>query len=121
MHELSIAYSIVESSSQAAKQAGADSVESVKIRLGILSGVVKQSLLFSWSLAAEETLLAGSRLEIEEVPIVVHCPICAKDVELPEFNYFRCPLCDTPTPTVIQGKELEIVSMEIPEAIERSY
>ena len=65
MHELSIAHSIVEVTEQAAKNAGAAQVKTVYLRLGVLAGVVKSSLLFGWELATENTLLAGATLEID--------------------------------------------------------
>lgn len=115
MHELSIAHNIVDTCNQAAEEAGADQVTVVHLRLGALSGVVTQSLQFSWDIATTGTKLAGAQLVIEELPVVVHCPSCAKAVELPDSYRFRCPVCNTPTPDVVQGKELEIVSIEIPE------
>ncbi len=68
MHELSIAMSIVEIASDEARRLGDARVEVVHLTLGELSGVVKDSLLFAWDLACEESPVAGSRLEIEEVP-----------------------------------------------------
>ena len=41
-----------------------------------MSGVVKEALLFSYDLACEGTLLEGSSLVIEEIPVMVHCPTC---------------------------------------------
>ena len=64
MHELSIAASIVElASEEAERQRGR--VEVVHLKLGALSGVVRDALLFSWDLACDQTPLAGAKLEIE--------------------------------------------------------
>jgi len=41
-----------------------------------MSGVVKESLLFSYDLACEGTLLKGSNLVIEEIPVMVYYPTC---------------------------------------------
>ena len=41
---------------------------------GALSGVVPEALLASYEMACAETPLEGSRLVIEEVPVVVFCP-----------------------------------------------
>ncbi len=90
MHELSIAHSIVEVTEQAAKNAGAAQVKTVYLRLGVLAGVVKSSLLFGWELATENTLLAGATLEIEELPVVIFCPGCQQNVTLP-VSEFRGP------------------------------
>ena len=48
----------------------------VHLRLGALAGVVPEALLASYEMACAETPLEGSRLVIEEVPVVVFCPRC---------------------------------------------
>ncbi len=75
MHELSVAQSLIELASEAAARDGSDRVCRLYIRLGALSGVVKEALEFSFDLAAEETPCAGATLEIEEVPITVLCAV----------------------------------------------
>ncbi|BCX04109.1 MAG: hypothetical protein KatS3mg053_2047 [Candidatus Roseilinea sp.] len=113
MHELSIAASLVESAEQAARRAGAQRVTQVFLRLGALSGVAKDALLFSYDVAAAGTLLAGSRLVIEDVPVVVHCEHCRRDVTLPGIQDFRCPICGQPCAQIIAGRALEIAGIEI--------
>jgi hydrogenase nickel incorporation protein HypA/HybF len=113
MHELSIAYSLVELASQSAVEAGATRVRVVHLRLGALSGVVRGALEFSYEIAAADTLLAGSKLVVRELPIRVHCAVCAEEVELVSIQRFRCPQCDTPSGDIRQGRELEIESIEI--------
>jgi len=113
MHELSIAYSLVATAEEAALQVGANQVDVVHLRLGQLSGVVKDALLFGYDIATEGTILAGSTLQIEEVPVVVYCAECDAERQLPNIQYFRCPTCGTPTGDIRQGKELELVSLEI--------
>ncbi len=113
MHELSIAYSLVESAGEAARQAGAKQVNVVHLRLGKLSGVVKDSLQFGYDIAVKGTLLEGSQLLIEELPVVIFCESCQREVALEGIQNFRCPQCGTPSREVRQGKELEIRSMEI--------
>lgn len=115
MHELSIAHSLVEIASQAALEVNAKKVEAVRLRLGALSGVVKEALLFSYDVVIEDTILAGSRLDIEELPVIVYCPQCEVESQLPGIQQFRCPRCGQPTARIAQGKELEIVSLEYSE------
>ena len=114
MHELSIAYSLVQTAAHAAQAAGIEQVQVVHLQLGALSGVVKEALLFSYDIAVEGTVLAGSRLEIETLPVVIHCATCG-DVQLPTIQRFRCPICDVASADIRQGKELEIVSLEYEE------
>jgi hydrogenase nickel incorporation protein HypA/HybF len=113
MHELSIAMSMVEmATAEAARQGGAQ-VHALHLKLGPLSGVVKEALLFSWEVACEGSPLAGSQLLIEEVPVVVRCPECRINRTLVSIQNFACPVCATPTPEVLSGKELELVALEI--------
>jgi hydrogenase nickel incorporation protein HypA/HybF len=113
MHELSIAYSIVETVSEAAQNADAAKVNKIFLKIGKLSGVVKDALLFSFVIGAQGSFVEGATLEIEELPVIVHCQNCDKNVELESVYIFRCPDCNELTPEIIQGKEMEIVSLEI--------
>ncbi len=115
MHELSIAQSLVEIAANAAQEANAKTVTTVTLRLGMLSGVVKDALLFSYDIVTEGTILKGSRLEIEEVPVVVYCPACEAESTLANIQQFRCAICGQPTAHIIRGKELEIISLEYDE------
>jgi hydrogenase nickel incorporation protein HypA/HybF len=112
MHELSIAMSIVEMAQKEAMQRGVQ-VNAVHIRLGALSGVVKQALLSSYEMACDDTPLRGSRLIIEEVPVVIFCPHCKVQRPLSSVQLFCCVECGTPTSEIVHGKELEVVALEI--------
>lgn len=116
MHELSIATSLVEIASRKATDAGAARVSKVYLKLGRLSGVVREALEFSFDVATEHTMLEGAALEIEDVPVVVFCPQCRAEKRLSDLHpMFQacCPDCSTPTPEIRQGKELEITALEI--------
>ncbi len=112
MHELGIAHDLVEIAASAAAAAQVKRVGVVHVRLGVLSGVVKDALIFSYDIATTDTILEGSRLEIEEVPIVIYCSNCQMAVSLPGIQDFCCPYCGTPTMDIRQGRELEVVSLE---------
>lgn len=113
MHELSIAMSMVEMAAEEAARRGGVQVCAIHLKLGPLSGVVREALLFSYDVACEGTPLEGSRLVIEDVPVVVFCPGCAEEQALASVQSFFCPACGTPTPQVLRGKELEVVALEI--------
>jgi hydrogenase nickel incorporation protein HypA/HybF len=114
MHELSIAMSIVELAEEEAERRGV-LVSAVHLRLGALSGVEKEALLSCYDMACAETPLAGSRLQIEEVPVVIFCPQCRERRPLKSVQLFCCPACSTPCSEVVEGKELEVVALEIQE------
>lgn len=68
MHELSIAVNIVDIACEEAERQGDSRVDAVHLNLGVLCGVVKEALLFSWELACEGSRIAGARLAIRDVP-----------------------------------------------------
>jgi len=112
MHELSIAMSIVEMAQEEALERGVR-VNAVHLKLGAMSGVVKEALLSSYEMACDDTPLRGSRLVIEEVPVIVFCPNCNTQRSLSSVQLFCCRECGTPTSEIVQGKELEVVALEI--------
>jgi len=112
MHELSIAMSIVDAALEEAQRRGVQ-VSAVHLRLGALSGVVKDALLFSYEMACQDTALAGSQLVVEDLPVIVYCPQCQKEQPLTTVQLFACPVCGTATMDVRQGKELEVFALEI--------
>lgn len=114
MHELSIAMGIVDAALEEAHQRGAK-VSGVHLRLGALSGVVKDALLFSYEVACQDTALQGSKLFLEEIPVVVYCPHCREERTLPSVQLFACPECGKPTGDIVRGKELEIFALEVEE------
>jgi hydrogenase nickel incorporation protein HypA/HybF len=112
MHELSIAMSIVEMAQEEAQQRGTQ-VSAVYLKLGALSGVVKQALLSSYEMACDDTPLQGSRLVIEEVPVLIFCSNCNSQRPLHSVQLFCCATCGTPGSEIVQGKELELVALEM--------
>jgi hydrogenase nickel incorporation protein HypA/HybF len=114
MHELSIAMGIVEAATDEAQRRGVR-VSAVHLRLGALSGVVKDALLFSYEVACQDTPLAGSTLIVEDVPVIVFCALCQEQRLLTSVQSFCCPECGTPTMDIRQGKELEVFALEVEE------
>jgi hydrogenase nickel incorporation protein HypA/HybF len=113
MHELSIAMSIVDLAEEELEEQGATQVTVVHLKVGLLAGVVKDALLSSYRLACEGTVLEGSRLIIEEVPVVAYCSKCEEPRRVSPVEWFVCPECHSPISLVLQGKELEVVGMEV--------
>lgn len=118
MHELSIAMSIVELAQEESARRGNAQITAVHLKLGALSGVVKEALLSSYEMACDDTALKGSQLIVEEVPVVVFCPSCQAQRPLHSIQLFCCAVCGTPTAEIVQGKELEVVALEIEEWVE---
>lgn len=112
MHELSIAMSIVDMAEEEARMRNAK-IAAVHLRLGLLSGVVKDALLSCYGMACTGTPLEGSKLLIEEVPVEIFCAACHAPRVLSSMQWFCCPECGTPSAAVVHGKELEVSALEI--------
>ncbi len=115
MHELSIALSILDVAGEEVARRGGPQVEAIHLRLGLLSGVVKEALLSAFELAREATPFANSRLVVEEVPIVVFCSKCDAERPVRSMQEFCCAECDTPASKLIHGRELELAALELVE------
>lgn len=111
MHELSIVLSLLDLvEAEAANHDGA--VATVHLRLGPLSGIVREALVSAYELAREGTVAEGARLVIEDVPVVVSCPACRAERSPASTWELRCPDCGAPTPEVLSGHELELFALE---------
>jgi hydrogenase nickel incorporation protein HypA/HybF len=119
MHELSIAMSIVEMAEEEATKRGVQ-VAAVHLKLGALSGVVKESLLFSFEIACQGTALEGARLKIEDIPVTAYCPQCRTPRQVESLQWFVCAECRIPVSEVIAGRELEVSALELLERNERT-
>lgn len=112
MHELSIALNILDVAEEEAERQGGH-VAAIHLRLGPLSGVVREALESAYELAREGTPLAGAELVIEEVALVVHCAVCDANRTLSSVRQLCCPACGAPTPHVVSGRELEVRALEL--------
>lgn len=112
MHELSIALSILDVAVEAGRNRGGR-VSAIHVKLGRLSGVVREALASAYELAREGTALAQAELVIEEVPLVIHCSACAADRTLDAPYELRCPSCGALGSEVVSGRELEVHALEI--------
>jgi hydrogenase nickel incorporation protein HypA/HybF len=115
MHELSVALGLIEGIQDCAERDGFERVLAVHVRVGALSGIAPDALRFSWKLASVGTLAADSTLEIEDVPLVVFCEYCEAE-RLPQPGTgLVCPDCAKSAPTIVRGRDLQLVAVEVPE------
>jgi hydrogenase nickel incorporation protein HypA/HybF len=113
MHELSIAMSIIVVAREEAEQRGVK-VLAVHVKVGALSGVVADALRASYEMACCDTPLQSSKLMVEEVPVLIACPQCKANKPVSSLQWFCCAECGAPASEVVQGRELQIVALEVP-------
>ncbi|HKU81493.1 MAG TPA: hydrogenase maturation nickel metallochaperone HypA [Candidatus Tumulicola sp.] len=115
MHEVSVALGVLESVESAARAQGIERVNRVHLRIGSMSGIVRDALTFSWDVVSADTICAGSDLQIEVVPLLVFCERCGTERAPRAGSGLLCPECATVASRVVAGRELELVAMEVPE------
>lgn len=114
MHELSVATSLVEIAQEEGERLGGR-VLAVHLRLGPMAGVVKDALISSYEVACQDTPLEGSKLLIEDVPLVAFCPRCKVERLVRSPQALKCPECGAATPRITSGRELQLFALEIDE------
>lgn len=112
MHEASIALSLIEVACEVLREHGAARARALTVRVGEWSSVVPEALSAAFPACAEGTPLEGAALTTERVPGVGECPQHGP-VRLELARGLRCPLCDSPTPKLLQGDELELDALEL--------
>jgi hydrogenase nickel incorporation protein HypA/HybF len=113
VHELSIAMSIIEAVEEEAARHGGRQVNAVHLRIGQLSGVVPEALRSSFDLAAEDTTLAGTRLVIEETPVLMKCAVCDAIGPIRSMQEFCCAACGEAATEIVGGRELLVTALEL--------
>ena len=108
MHELAITQGIVETIAE--RCAGAR-VTRVLLSIGKLSGVVPDAVRFCFDLVAEDTPVAGARLDIEEPEGRARCRSCGHEHGVRDL-VLLCP-CGSADLDVLCGENLSIRSVEV--------
>ncbi len=117
MHELSIAMSVLDFAAKEAERRRGESISAIYLRVGPLAGVVSEALQSAFNLARETSATPQAELVVEDVDLVAYCSTCAAERTLASPACLQCPVCGTPTPEIIRGRELEIVALEIESSI----
>ena len=112
MHELALARSLIELVDEYAFEHNASRVKQVNLRLGEMSAMAR-ALHFCFNSVSQGTVCEGAQLYIDEVPLTVYCNYC-ESVRHPSGRYnFRCVECGMPTPKIVTGREMQLVSIEL--------
>lgn len=112
MHELSVAQEILGIINQYVPDSKPNTVKSVKVSVGKLSNILKDSLTFCFEAITSDTPLQGTRLEIVEIPVKIQCASCNEVSEIDE-PVFACPNCGDNQIKVISGTELNVDEIEL--------
>lgn len=116
MHEVSLATGMAEELARIACESRAKKVLRVTVRIGRMSGVVKDSLVFAFdAVKLDHPLLASASLCVREIPVSYECIQCGKAFQNDAMFFPCCPLCGSHGLKRISGDEMNVESMEIEE------
>ena len=114
MHETALALSILDVVVEKCREAGGNTVDEVRLRIGFAAGVMPEALHFAFDAAKATTVADHAKLVIERVPVSGVCNECKKEFSLSAVQYvFSCPTCNSKFIDIKTGREMEIVDMEI--------
>jgi hydrogenase nickel incorporation protein HypA/HybF len=113
MHELAIAQRLIATATAALPSGATGHITAVKVQLGALAGLSRDELAFGFTMVSTGTPFAGARLEIEDLPAVIHCLQCQENYVVADVPDVYCPACNTANVRVIEGKELTLRSIEV--------
>lgn len=119
MHELTLAAGILEIVQHNVPAADAARVRAVRVRVGDLAGVVPDSLQFCFEAIVAGTPYAAASLAIERVAAVAQCAECGCSTGLSEPQ-FVCPACGALGMALLCGEELQVIDVELDDAMARA-
>ncbi|KAA0888376.1 hydrogenase maturation nickel metallochaperone HypA [Oryzomonas rubra] len=112
MHEMGLVFRIIDMAAEHARKMHARKITKVEIVLGDLSGVMYESLVFSFDTAIKGTMLADAEIVIERVRGRGRCNACGREFDVVKLHEI-CPGCAAPHPQIIQGRQFQLKSISV--------
>lgn len=113
MHEFSLATSLVDL--VIANCPDDELLDTVTIEAGPMRGIEPQAMQWAWEAATQDTVIAGSRLELIQQPWTLHCPDCQTRFEADDmFTDCACG-CDKTSP--VDCDNLRLVRLTVKDKI----
>lgn len=112
MHEISICEGILQILEAEAGKQGFSRVKTVWLEIGDLSSIEPEALFFGFDVVTRNSLAAGAKLEIINIPGTAWCMKCAKNVSIKQ-RYDECPECGSYQLQATAGDEMRIKELEV--------
>ena len=112
MNEVGLMRSAIALATEQVKAKGRRKIHKMELNVGELSGVVPDALMFAFDVVSEGTVAEGADLKLTTVPTLCYCTHCRREF-YPMSWIYACPYCQHLSNDVREGKNLELVSLEI--------
>lgn len=128
MHEVSVVTGIVDAVIAELSGYRLEKVNSVDVMIGDMTSLGEEQMRFAYEIVTRGTILEGSELVIEHVPVEVRCDSCGYEgptrmIDDPDYDSHAIPVLSCPkcggSITVVKGMECSVRSMDIEEVDER--
>lgn len=119
MHELSMADAMVKTILDVAEKNEAEEIIEVTIEIGKLTMLNPEQLRFLLDVLSEDTLLHGSKIIINEIPVEIKCNSCdfKGSTDLDDSDHYLaivvCPQCGENDLEVTAGRECNVQKIKI--------
>ena len=64
-----------------------NTVKTIRLKIGKLTNVLTDSLLFGFEVLTKDTYLEGANLEIEHLPVRIRCEACGEETTIENFLF----------------------------------
>lgn len=112
MHELALIEALCRLASETAAEQGATHIHRLQVRIGDHSGVDAAALQQAYEVVAVHPPWNTTSLDLEVVTTRCFCPHC-NQAFTPLDVIHLCPQCGALSKQLLQGRELELVAMEV--------
>jgi len=113
MHEVSVALRVLEMIEGKCQEAGFQSVESVRVRVGRASGILPEAFSFAFEAVKKDTIAGEAKFVIDIVPLGGLCSRCGNQFTTEKAYILECPACSSTSFKINQGYDLELVELEV--------
>ena len=108
MHEMAIAEGVLDIALDYAKKNDATCIREIGLLIGEMSGVVVDSLTFSFDMIAKGTIAEGAKIKVKHG----RCTKCGKEFHIEHYDFW-CPECKDGVLKTISGREMQVEYLEV--------
>lgn len=112
MHEMAIAEGVLDIALDYAKKNNAQRIAEIGLLIGEMSGVVVESLEFSFNMIAKDTIAENAKLVVKRTPLIGRCTKCGKEFHVEHYDFW-CPECKDGVLFILSGREMQVEYLEV--------
>jgi len=113
MHEMSYVVRFVNLALNKARENGACGVRSLTVSVGEMTDIVPEYLYKYYPDAVKGTIMEGSALKVEVIPVKIRCAGCGEYYHPERANSYACPVCGSSEGRICEGRGMELKALEI--------